>query len=102
MVTTLRSPIEALESRQRSLSDNANGTTGKKIFEPHARTRETQLFHHCGHFTQPDLCHFVSLSVWLFPRQIIFEITSTTAWVLIMVQFAVARKLHLGNMEELK
>lgn len=45
---------------------------------------------------------FVTLSVWLFPRQIIFEITSTTAWVLIMVQFAVARKLHLGNMEELK
>ena len=39
---------------------------------------------------------FVTLSVWFFPRQWIFETTSTTAWILIIGQYIIAHRLHTG------
>ena len=36
----------------------------------------------------------VTLSVWLFPKVWIFRITSTLAWILIMLQYIVAHRLH--------
>lgn len=44
----------------------------------------------------------VTLSVWLFPRQVIFEITSSLAWVLIALQWLIAHKLHLHRVEKLR
>ncbi len=37
---------------------------------------------------------FVTLSVWFFPNQHIFEVTSTLAWILIAGQYWVAHRLH--------
>jgi L-asparagine transporter-like permease len=39
---------------------------------------------------------FVTLSVWFFPNQRIFEVTSTLAWILIIGQYWVAHRLHKG------
>jgi hypothetical protein len=39
---------------------------------------------------------FMTLSVWFFPNQRIFEVTSTLAWILIASQYYVAHRLHKG------
>jgi L-asparagine transporter-like permease len=45
---------------------------------------------------------FVTLSVWFFPNQRIFEVTSTLAWILIAGQYYVAHRLHRGpNLDKL-
>ena len=38
-----------------------------------------------------------TLSVWLFPRLWIFQITSTLQWVLIISQYIIAHRLHRGQ-----
>jgi len=45
---------------------------------------------------------FVTISVWLFPKVWIFQITSTTAWILIAIQYYISRKLHRWHMEDLR
>lgn len=36
---------------------------------------------------------FVTLSVWLFPKVIIFQFTTTIAWILIAIQYITAHRL---------
>lgn len=45
---------------------------------------------------------FVTLSVWLFPKVYIFQITSTTAWLLIALQYYISRKLHRSYLQNLR
>ena len=45
---------------------------------------------------------FVTISVWLFPKVWIFQITSTTAWILIAIQYYISRKLHRWHLEDLR